>query len=261
MLILPFNDLIVVLGDLSHPNHVLQSLGPGQVGADQVVLLEQEQAHPLQPLHLLDQEPHVQLLHGLLPRPMDVLHLLPAQLDSEAADPVVEGVLQEHEEPEVPLAQLPTRLVHGEATLGDGHVVPVLGEGGEEEGEEEEQQREEATHVGQHLVNLVVLPGDVERLPPSLDDHRHVVRGEELDRVGFELLDVVSDLLGDALPGPDAVVGSHVVLSQLDESPRPRRPSKSQKYFAFDDVLEVDFSLRTDDGIHEVKVHLEVVLG
>ncbi len=124
---LAFDDFLVVLGDPTRPAHFLDRGRLGQVDADVLLVADDVLDDPFEVLDLLEQQRHVELVVGLLARLVDLLALLPVQLDaSEGLDPVVGAVLDVLEEVEVVLAHFAAVVAVVEGPLPHHQLVAVL---------------------------------------------------------------------------------------------------------------------------------------
>ena len=127
---------------------------------------------------------HIHLLIGLFPCSVNFLTILPIRFAAEEGlDPVIDHVLQVHEEVEVFLLHF-VLIFHGES-LTHEQFVPVLIEGHHEEGQKGYHQPKQTSYVGKGVIILAILPLYflvliAEANVPSIDFSSSILLDEEV---------------------------------------------------------------------------------
>jgi hypothetical protein len=110
-------------------------------------------------LDLLEEQGHVELVVGLLPRLVDFAALLPVQLHAgQRLDPVPGAVAHVLQEVEVVFPHLAPVVAVVEGALAHHQLVTVLVEVRQEEAQYGHYNAEQSPDVREHLVNLADCP-------------------------------------------------------------------------------------------------------
>ena len=156
---LALNNFLIVLCNLSSPTHFLDRGWLGEVDTDVLLVTDEVLDDALEVLDLLEEQGHVELVVGLLPRLVDFAALLPVQLHAgQRLDPVVGAVAHVLQEVEVVFPNLAAVVAVVEGALAHHQLVAVLVEVRQEEAQYGHHDDEQSPDIGQHLVNLADCP-------------------------------------------------------------------------------------------------------
>ena len=122
-----FDDFLIVLCDLTGATHFFDRRRFGQVEADVLLITDDVFDDALEVLDLLEEQSHVKLVVGLLPRLVDFAALLPVQLHAgQRLDPIPGAVAHVLQEVEVVLPHLAAVVAVVEGALAHHQLVAVL---------------------------------------------------------------------------------------------------------------------------------------